>query len=114
MARMADIGQMRTRIYIKRLTKGRDSEGTPTEVITDLYGGHAVWCKWVWEHGSQAMDDQRVETTEKATITMHWSPLPTIEDIVMKGNDRYEIIAMNNVEETNTFLELYVKRVVAT
>lgn len=111
MARMADIGQMRTKINIIRLTKGRDVEGTPTEVQTDLFGG-AVWCKWVWEHGSQIMDELRVETTEKATVTMHWSDKPSVEDIVMKGNDRYEIVAMNNVEETNRYLELYVRRAV--
>lgn len=112
MASRADIGEMRTVIHIKRITAGSDSEGTPTEVLTDIFGGGKVWCKWVWNHGTEALESERTEHTEKAVVTMHYSPLVRQTDLVFRGSDRYEITSYNNVEDRNEYLELFLERTV--
>lgn len=114
MAKSASIGEMRTRITVKLPTKGVDTDGFATETDADVFGGK-VWCKWVYQHGSEVFENMRLGLGEVATITMRYSSLVTPRCKVWREGesaaaDAWEIVSIDNVEEARRFLEIKVRR----
>ena len=115
MASRIDIGMMRTKVHFYEPRPSRSSTGQPIENPVDVFGG-AVWCKWVTQHGSEVFEDMRTEAVDQATITMHYSPKVNVKQFVTRKNkitgedERYEIVSINDVEDKNQFLEVYVRR----
>ena len=115
MASRTDIGSMRTKVHFYDLRPYRSPSGEPMENPVDVFGG-AVWCKWVTQHGSEVFDAYSTVAIDQAVLTMHYSPLVNVELIVTRKNkitnedERYDIVSINDVEDKNQYLEVYVKR----
>lgn len=107
------LGQMRTRITIKKLTESVDSDGFPVETWTDVFGAQC-WCCWQNAHGQEVFDNLRLDLKEVATITMRYSPLVDVRCRVFYGSDTtpWEIISIDNVMDKNRFMEMTVRRMV--
>ena len=71
--------------------------------------------KWQNAHGNEAFSDQLVSISEPATLTMRFSPLINVDQLVYKDGDPkpFEIISIDNVEERGAWTELHVKRQVS-
>jgi SPP1 family predicted phage head-tail adaptor len=69
----ARIGEMHTKITVKSLATGMDTDGYPTEAWTDVFGGKKVWCNWKNAHGEEVYEAMRLDLKEPATITMRYS-----------------------------------------
>lgn len=115
MARQVSIGEMRTKITVKLPVKGKDADGFATETYgTALFSGK-VWCKWVWQHGSEVFENMRLGLGQVATITMPYTDKITPRCRIWRENetsdaDAWEIVSINNVEEARRFLEIKVRR----
>lgn len=114
MAKSASIGEMHTRITVKLPTKGVDTDGFATETDADVFGGK-VWCKWVWQHGTEVFENLRLGLGQVATITMPYTVLVTPRCKIWRETetadaDAWEIVSIDNVEEARRFLEIKVRR----
>lgn len=118
MAKQASAGELRTRIYIRRMEKEADGEGVASEkaksVFPDLPGQpERVWhCKWVNAYGTEAVTAMQLQIQEPATLTMRYSPKIRPDCLIYKlgDPDPYQIISINDVEERHTWLEVKVCR----
>ncbi len=119
MARQAGIGELRTRIYIRKVDKAVDSEGVASRKEEKSVfapgpdGGERVWhCKWVNAYGSEVFAAMQAQVQTPATLTMRYSPLIRPDHLIYRVGDPapYEIISVNDVEDRHTWLEVKVKR----
>lgn len=114
MARQASAGELRTRIYIRRLEKKADGEGVAEERAESVFdpgadGKERVWhCKWVNAYGTEAVTAMQLQIREPATLTMRYSDKIQADCLIYRLGDPepYEIIGINDVEERHTWLEV--------
>ena len=122
MSKRANIAELRTAVYFKKVVHRVNGNGFPIEEEQGVFGegvggkGVPVMCKWNNAHGSEAWSASQLELREPATLTTRYSPL--LDDaalILYRENDPepYEVISNNNVEQRNTWLEIRVQRKVA-
>lgn len=115
MARAATAGEMRTRITVKKPTRGVNANGIQTETWSNVFQ-NAVRCKWVSAHGSEAMENNRLEVGLVATLTMRYTSLIDETCCVWYENDTqdtahaWRIISINDPEGRHAFLEIIVRR----
>jgi len=105
----APIGKLKTSITIKSVTNGTDVNKTPTCSESTVL---VAKCLWQNAHGTETVDNMRLNLGELATITMRYSPLVNERQLVYKGSDPWEIVSIDNVEQRNRWLEIKVKRVI--
>ncbi len=116
MSKYANAGELRTRVYFKRIQRSTDAEGFPAETEVNVFGeGEYARCKWVNAHGSEVFLAKQLELREPATLTMRYSPLINEKLLVYHEDDikPYEIISLDNVENRNQWLEIKVQRMVS-
>lgn len=111
---LTDPGAMRTWIQIIRRNITKDADGF--ETITEEAGLHTR-ARWVNARGAY---ENRFSTTEEtetaqrvvvvATATMRYTPHIALTDEIEKGGERYEIVAMNNVNDRNKYLKIDLQR----
>ena len=114
MAKFARAGEMRTKITVKLPTKAIDADGFATESDVAVFTG-AVWCKWVWQHGAEALENMRLNLGQVATITMPYTALITPRCRIWRegetgADNAWEIVSIDNVEERRRYLEIKVRR----
>lgn len=118
MAKRANAGELRTRIYIRRLEKEADGEGVAAETEKSVFphplgGPERVYhCKWVNAYGTEAVTAMQLQIREAATLTLRYSPQIRADCLIYRlgDPDPYEIISVNDVEERHTWLEVKVCR----
>lgn len=119
MAKNANAGELRTRIYIRSVTKSSDADGVASEeeetsvIGYDNQGGEKMYhCKWVNAYGTEVFSAMQLQIQESATLTMRYSPKIKPDQLVYRVGDPvpYEIISVNDVEERHTWLEVKVGR----
>lgn len=122
MSKSANPGELRTRVYFKRVGRttnenGYDAAGETgeTNVFGQDEGGNDIpaMCKWVNAHGSEVFTAMQLEIKQPATLTTRYSPL--LDDktlIVYRETDPgpYEVIDTDNVEQRNVWLEITIQR----
>lgn len=116
MAKQAQAGELRTRIYIRRTVKDTDPEGSPIQQEESVFGPEEperVWhCKWVNAYGAEAFTAMQLQIREPATLTMRYSALIRPDCLIYRLGDPvpYEIISVNDVEDRHHWLEVKVHR----
>ncbi len=118
MAKQAQAGELRTRIYIRRTVKATDAEGSAQEREESVFppggdGGERVWhCRWVNAYGAQAMTAMQLQLQEPATLTMRYTPLVRPDCLIYRLGDPvpYEVVGVNDVEDRHKWLEVKVCR----
>ena len=115
MARMAGIGEMRTRVVVRRLKTGIDEDGFKTVAREDVFPG-PVWCKWVWAHGAEALENMRTQMTQTATLTMHYTGRITPRCQIWRAGEAddesaaWDVVSVNNVEDRRQYLEVQIRK----
>lgn len=114
MAKSARAGEMRTRITVKLPTKTINENGFAQEADIPVFADK-VWCKWVWQHGTEVFENMRLNLGQVATITMPFTDKITPRCRIWRegetGADKaWEIVSIDNVEEARRFLEIKVRR----
>ena len=113
MAKSVRAGEMRTAVEFYTIEHGINANGFPTETDKALFSG-PVACKWVTAHGSEAMEEMRLNLEQTATLTTRYTPKITVRSRCRKKGDgqKWEIVNINDVEGRHKTLEIYVRRVV--
>lgn len=118
MAKQANAGELNTRVRFIRQTKTINENGFPVHVDEDVFG-EAVYCKWVWAHGSEVFEHMRLQLGQVATLTMYASPLVTVdckviledeEELVGSNLGAFDVVSIDSVENRGRFMEIKVKR----
>ena len=118
-AKQASAGELRTRIYIHRISKGSDEDGVSSKkkeesaIGYDAQGKEIVYhCKWVNAYGTEVFSGMQLHLKELATLTMRYSPRIQPDQLIYKVGDPipYEIISVNDVEDRHCWLEVKVGR----
>lgn len=119
MAKSAGVGELRTRIYIRSVSKDVDEDGVSSKEKEESVVGHDAGgrelmyhCKWVNAYGSEVFTAMQAQIQEPATLTMRYSPQIQPDQLIYKVGDPvpYEIISINDVEERHCWLEVKVCR----
>lgn len=117
MALRATIGQLKTRIIVKKLIESVDDDGFPVQEWEPIVDGH-IWCYWHNEVSNEKQQDDRLELKQPAAVTVRYTPLIDVRCRVWLEDDpqdeyhAYEVISVNNWDLKYRFLELKVRRVV--
>lgn len=113
MSKSANPGELRTPVFVFKITRTVNENGVPIEAETNVFGeGAYIRTKWINAHGTESFTALQLELREPATITCRYSPLIKRDCIIYKGDDPdpYEVISIDNVEERNRWLEIKVQR----
>lgn len=107
----AGIGKLLTPITIKSVTPGTDADGTPTAPEATVLTAR---CFWQNAFGNEAVENLRLNLVETATITMRYSSLVTVRQLVYRTGDSvaWEIASIDNIEQRNRWMEIKLKRTV--
>ena len=115
MAKSVRDGEMRTAVEFYTVEHGINANGFPTETEKALFPG-PVACKWVTAHGSEAMENMRLNLEQTATLTTRYTPQIIVQSRCRRKDDpagqEWEIVNLNDVEGRHKTLEIYVRRVV--
>ena len=117
MARMAGIGEMRTRVVVRAMTADADADGFTKHTYTDVFPG-PIWCKWVWAHGAEALENMRQKMTQTATLTMPYTAKVHARCRVWRAQEAddesaaWDVVSVNNVEDANKYLEVLIQKAV--
>lgn len=105
------IGEMRTRITIRRIISKIDSEGYNTREYRDVFS-KPVWCKWEWERGTETFENERQRLEERAVITMRYSDKVDVRCLIWKDaeTEQWDVIAVNDVDERHKWMRVTLKR----
>lgn len=106
-------GQLRTPVYVMRVTRTTDAEGYPVEEETNVFGeGKVLLVRWVNAHGTDVYRAMTLTLEEPATITCRYYPGITQDCLIYKGPEErpYEIISIDNFEERGAWMEIKVQR----
>ena len=105
------IGEMRTRVTIKRKRNGIDSEGFNTMEYESLFK-KSVWCKWEWERGTETFENERRKLEERAIMTMRYSDKVDARCVLWRngGGEPWEVISVNDVDDRHKWLTLTLRR----
>lgn len=111
MARMVGAGDMRTLIEVERPERGIDAEGYPTVRWVRVFPG-PVRCKWVNAHGHEAMENQRLQSGQVATLTLRHTPKIDETCRVRRQGDPadWEVTSVNDPEGRRAFIEILVRK----
>ena len=77
-------------------------------------------CKWVNAHGSDALENMRVELGQTATITLRYTSLITQRCKIFYENDTqtdanaWTVVSPNDPEDRHKFMEITLQRKVAS
>ncbi len=107
--KISNPGEMRTRIVLKKRTVTKASgfqSVTPVVVAT-------VWAKWINAHGSEVWAAQAAQAVQTATVLIRYRSDVDTTYLVEKGGQDWEIVAVDNIQERNEYLELKVRLVTA-
>jgi len=119
MAKQARAGELRTRIYVRKVMKKTDVDGVASDqkevsvFAPDRQGKERVWhCKWVNAYGAEVLSAMQLQIQEPATLTMRFSPDIQPDQLIYKIGDPvpFEIISVNDVEDRHRWLEVKVRR----
>lgn len=119
MAKCAGAGELRTRIYIRRVSKRTNVNGVSLRekeesvLGYDAQGKEIMYhCKWVNAYGNEVFSAMQLHLQETATLTMRYSPKIQPDQLIYKVGDPapYEIIGVNDVEDRHCWLEVKVGR----
>lgn len=107
------IGEMRTRIRVQSRRIETDAEGYQMENWKDVFRT-PIRCKWVWEHGKEALDSQRLQLAQTATITCWYTGKITQQCRVVRTDDtpatEWEIVRINVIEDRRKLMEIIARR----
>lgn len=118
MAKSVNPGELRTAVFFKRIQRVIDPEGYYSEEEINVRGQDAEGndipfrCYWNNAHGSEVFEGMQLQLRNPATLTMRYTPLVDITQVVYKRGDPdpYEIISVNDVEDRHRWLEVRVQR----
>lgn len=70
--------------------------------------------QWVWQHRAEVFENMKYKLNQKATITMYYSPKINQQcRVYLEGDDApdsFEIISIDNVQDTRRYMEIKIKR----
>lgn len=116
MAKWANPGVMNTKIYVKRPHTDKNPDGTRKDGYVNVFGdGGYRHCKWVNVHGRDRLEAYKYGLSNLATLTMRYSPLITPDCLIFLADDNnvnqaWQVEDVDNVENRNAWLEVFVKR----
>jgi SPP1 family predicted phage head-tail adaptor len=72
------------------------------------------WAKVVYAHGSEVWAAQQVNATKTATVTIHYSSYPTLDESMRAqiGTQFYSIVGVNDILNHHEWIEFKVKAAV--
>ena len=115
MASRASIGEMRTRIVVRRLKTGIDADGFEVIEREDVYPG-PIWCKWVWAHGAEALENMRTQMVQTATLTIHYTGRIDARCQVWRAgqaddmDEAWDVVSVNDVEDAHKYTEVLIRK----
>lgn len=116
MSKYANPGELRTPVVFRKVTRAINANGFPEETETALFGGEAIFVKWVNAHGTEVWEHAQQSVRDRATLTLRYSPALTDETLLAyrDGTDGpFEIVSADDVENRHVWLELTVQRKVS-
>jgi len=110
--RITNPGELRTPITLQEPTITKDTGGAQRASWT---AGTPVYAKWENLHGTEVWAAaQAGEAVSAATVRIRYRSDVSARTSILKKNVRYEIVAIDNIQEHNEYLELSVQRVTGT
>lgn len=104
--RVTNPGELRTKITLQQRDTSQTG-GFLQPVWSDIA---TVWAKWVNLHGAEVWASQSIGAEQAATVTIRYRTGVDCTCAVLNGSERYEIVAVDDIQARHEYLELKVTR----
>jgi SPP1 family predicted phage head-tail adaptor len=107
-------GEMRTRITFQVPTVTKDAGGAQVKAYANVSTNPMVWARWVNAHGDEAVQSAALKSAQRATVTVRQRTDILTTWQVLKDNEAWQIISIDEVQDRNRWIELVVERTKGT
>ena len=106
------IGELRTRIRVREIVHSIDEDGFNKRDFKDVFGS-TVWCKWIFERGTETFESARQRLMERAAITMRYNDKIDERCVIEregKPGIYWEVVSVMDVDDRHRWMEVTLKR----
>jgi len=108
---VVNAGDLRTPITFQEPTIVTDAGAAQSETYANVATNPTVLCRWINDHGAEAVQSEAVRSTQRATVTVrHRSDLQTTWRI-LKDTEVWKIFSIDAVQDRRRYVELRVEQV---
>jgi SPP1 family predicted phage head-tail adaptor len=108
------IADLRTRVTFQQPTTTKDPGGAQVHGFANVATNPTVWARWINSHGQEAVQSEALKSVQRATVTVRYRSdiLPTWQ--LLKDDEAWKIISVDQVRDRNRWIELIVERAKGT
>lgn len=108
------ISAMATRITFQQPTISQDAGGAQVTSWANIGTTPTVWAQWVFAHGQETVQSESLQSSQRAVVTIRYRSdvLPTWR--ILRDNEAWQILSVDQVRDRNRWTELIVERVKGT
>lgn len=111
---MVDVGELRTSITFQSPTISKDAGGAQKPTFANVSTNPTVLSRWINDHGQEAVQSGAATSAQRATVTVrHRTDIQTTWQ-VLKDNEAWQILSVDQVQGRRRWVELRVERVKGT
>ncbi len=108
------VGDLRTRVTFQFPTTEKDPGGAQVHGFENVASNPTVWARWINSHGQEAVQSEALKSVQRATVTVRYRSdiLPTWQ--LLKDDEAWKIISVDQVQDRNRWVEMIVERAKGT
>lgn len=104
-------GELRTRVTFYTVKIVKDAGGAQKNDWEFL---DTVSVKWVNAHGQEAVQNNALKSTQRATVTRRYNPHVTPSTSLLLGSERWQVVSVDDIQNRHEYMELIVERAKGT
>lgn len=109
------IEQLNTRITFQSPTVTPDAGGAQVAAWANIGSNAMVWARWINVHGQEAVSNEALKSSQRATVTVRYrSDILTTWAVKKADNSIWQVISVDQVRGYNRWTEIVVERVKGT
>ena len=106
-----NISDLRTRITFQQPTQTTDAGGAQVTSWANVATTPTVWARWINEHGQEALQSDTARSAQRATVTIRHRADVNTNWRVLKDNEPWQILSVDQIQDRNRYVEMVVERV---
>lgn len=111
---IVNAGELRTRVTFQSPTVNKDGGGAQVTTYANVSTNPTVWARWVNVHGQEAVQSDALKSVQRAVVTIRNRTDVLTTWQVIKDSEAWRIISIDEVRDSNRWIELVVERAKGT
>lgn len=104
------VADMRTRVTFQQPTVTKDAGGAQVTSFANISANPTVWARWINAHGEEVVTSDALKSVQRATVTIRYRSDVVTTWQVVKDDESWTIISVDQVQDRNRYVEMVVER----